>query len=78
MPQYEGQRVWLDPKTFDPATNVPDRIIYAVHKGDVVEGATRDGRFVLDPARTVWIDIPEPPTVETEWGDQYLLIEVDQ
>ena len=78
MPSFVGARVWLDPKTFNPAANIPDRIIYAVHRDGYIDGATRDGRFVLDPARTVWIDIPEPPTMPTEYGDQYLLIEVNK
>ena len=78
MPQFEGRRVWLDPKTFNPAANIPDRIIYAVARDGYIDGATRDGRFVLDPTDYVYIDVPEPPTMPTEYGDQYLLIEVNE
>lgn len=59
MPSFVGARVWLDPKTFNPAANIPDRIIYAVARDGYIDGATRDGRFILDPTDYVWIDTEE-------------------
>lgn len=53
--KYTGKRVALFPSTFDP-DKIADRITYAARSGDVVHGATRDGRFALNASSTVLID----------------------
>ena len=35
-------------------------------------------RVWLDPTDYVYIDVPETPTLPTECGDQYLIIEVNK
>lgn len=55
LPDYKGKRVVLFPTAFDPDT-IADRITYAARSGDVVHGATRDGRFALNAASTVLVD----------------------
>lgn len=55
LPNYRGRRVALYPEHFDPDT-IADRITYAAQTGNVVYGATRDGRFALNAASTVLVD----------------------
>lgn len=55
LPKYTGKRVALFPSTFDPDT-IADRITYAAQTGDVVHGATRDGRFAMNSSSTVLVD----------------------
>lgn len=55
LPNLRGHRVVLYPEHFDP-DKIADRITYAAQTGDVVHGATRDGRFALNAASTVLVD----------------------
>lgn len=55
LPDYKGRRVVLFPTAFDPE-KIAARITYAAQTGDVVHGATRDGRFALNAASTVLVD----------------------
>jgi len=55
LPRYKVCRIVLDPDTYDPRL-VPDRLVYATTKGDIVHGSTRDGSFTLPKDAPVLID----------------------
>lgn len=55
LPDYKGRRVVLFPSAFDPE-KIADRITFAARVGDVVHGATRDGRFALNATSIVLVD----------------------
>lgn len=55
LPDYKGRRVVLFPTAFDPE-KIADRITFAARVGDVVHGATRDGRFAMNASSIVLVD----------------------
>lgn len=55
LPNHRVCRIVLNPDAFNP-TLVPDRIIYATTRGDIIHGSTRDGSFNLPPDAPVLID----------------------
>lgn len=55
LPDYKGRRVVLFPAAFDPE-KIADRVTFAARVGDVVHGATRDGRFALNATSIVLVD----------------------